>query len=357
MPIAARRILVVLPNWVGDVVLATPALRALRAGAGEARIDYLLRPYLRDVLDGSRLNDGEYHWSTAKGLSRLSEDATLARKLSTEKYDTAILFTNSWRSALLTRAARIPRRVGYAREARGWLLTDKLYHMRENGRFVPSPITPDYARLVEQLGISVNDRKLRLDVTDAHEGAAAQLRAHYDMAPKRYAVINPGGAFGAAKLWLPDRFAAVCDGLHADHGLKSVIVGAPREADLLRDISSRAASRPVPLIDPPTTLGSLKAIIRDAAIMICNDTGPRHYANAFDTPTVAVFGPTHQEWTDTGYAGEIKLQIPVDCGPCQKKTCPLDHRCMTGLTADMALQAADTLLSGAAARRLPVRSA
>ncbi len=357
MPSENRRVLVVLPNWVGDVVLATPALRALRAGLADARIDYLLRPYLREVLDGSDLHDGEHHWSAAGGFARFREDAALAGALARQRFDTAILFTNSWRSALVARTARIPRRIGYAREGRGWLLTDRLRHKRANGRYVPTPITPDYARLVEQVGVRVSDMKLRLGVTPAQEQAAEELRAHYGLEPKAYAVINPGGAFGAAKLWLPERFAAVCDGLRAAHGLTSVIVGAPREADLLRSIASKAVSKPLPLIDPPTTLGSLKVIVRDAALMVCNDTGPRHYANAFNTPTVTIFGPTHQEWTDTDYADDIKLQIPVDCGPCQKKVCPLDHRCMRGVTTEMVLAAADSLLRGPTARRLPVRTA
>jgi heptosyltransferase-2 len=112
----------------------------------------------------------------------------------------------------------------------------------------------------------------------------------------------------------------------------------------MREIVRLAKTDVICCDQPGTTLGSLKPLIRDAALLVCNDTGPRHYGNAFGVPTVTIFGPTHQEWTDTDYAGEIKIQVPVDCGPCQLPTCPLDLRCMTGVTSEMVMDKIRVLL-------------
>jgi heptosyltransferase-2 len=193
----------------------------------------------------------------------------------------------------------------------------------------------------------VGDQQLRLGVSPEQEQEGTTLLARYGLeragssrSAHGYAVINPGAAFGAAKCWLPERFAEVCDRLHDQGGLRCAIVGAPGELPLMRRIADLAKTQPIVFDNPPTTLGTLKVVIRDAALLVCNDTGPRHYGNAFGVPTVTIFGPTHQEWTRTGYAGETRLQAKVECGPCQLPRCPLDHRCMTQVTSGMVLDSA-----------------
>ena len=187
--------------------------------------------------------------------------------------------------------------------------------------------------------------KLSRDFTPEQEAAGRELLERHGLRQTAYALLNPGAAFGAAKCWPPERFAALCDALREQVGLWPVLFGAPGELPLLRRIASRARG-PVAVCERPgTTLGSLKVLVRGARLMVCNDTGPRHYALAFGVPTVTLFGPTHQAWTDTGYAGELKLQAPVACGPCQLRACPLDHRCLTALTVDHALHAARTVLA------------
>lgn len=333
-----RRILVTIPNWVGDVVLATPVLAALRACFAGAQITYLMRRYVREVVEGGGWHDAEVFWPERAGWRRQLRTFDLAGRLRAGRFDLALLLTNSFRSALLARLARIRRRVGYARDGRSWLLTDRLKPLKRDGQFVPSPVLDYYAKLAEHVGCVVADRKLRLAITPQQEGAGAELARHYGLDHGRpYAVINPGAAFGAAKCWLPERFAEVCDRLRTELNLLSVIVGAPGESPLMREIARRAKTEVICCDEPGTTLGSLKILIRDAALLICNDTGPRHYGNAFDVPTVTIFGPTHQEWTDTDYAGEIKIQVPVECGPCQLPTCPLDLRCMAGVTTEMVM--------------------
>ncbi|GMU80854.1 MAG: hypothetical protein AMXMBFR47_07250 [Planctomycetota bacterium] len=341
-----QRILVAVPNWVGDVVLATPVFAALRSHFPTAHITFLMRKYVADVVAGAGWHDAQRHWPAAKGVQSLAALRGFSHLLREDAYDTALLLTNSFRSAALAWLARIPRRVGYARDGRSAFLTDRLKPLRRDGAYVPSSVLPYYCRIAEAIGCPVVDRRLRLVVTAEDDAAAARLREAHGFDAVNYAVINPGAAFGAAKCWPADRFAALCDAIAAEFGWTCVIVGAPGEAPLMRSIRDHTRSGRVICMDNPgTTLGSLKPIIRDAALLVCNDTGPRHYGNAFDVPTVTIFGPTHQAWTDTEYTGETKLQIKVDCGPCQLKVCPLDHRCMTGISVEMVLREARALLA------------
>lgn len=342
---AIQRLLVVIPNWVGDVVLATPVLAALRAHFAHARITYLLRPYVADVVDGGGWHDAAVTWPIGRGLGREFRTLRLAARLRAERFDLALLLTNSFRSAFVVWRAGVPRRVGYSREARGWMLTDRLRPARANGEYTPSPVLDYYADLAAHVGCRVDDRRLRLGVTPGQEAAGRSLLRHYGLDDGRpYAVVNPGAAYGDAKCWPPERFAQACDRLRDELGLRPVLVGSPGERTLLRGIAEQAAGPVVCYGEPGTTLGSLKVVVRESALVLCNDTGPRHYGNAFNVPTVTLFGPTHPAWTDTGYAGEIKLQVPVECGPCQLRNCPLDLRCMTGLTVERVMEAAREVL-------------
>ena len=352
-----QRVLVVVPNWVGDVVLATPVLAALRARLPGARITYLMRRHVSEILAGGGWHDDEVYWPQApRGTIpaqtwwRLTHGGPvglvrLARQLAAQRFDLALLLTNSLRSALVAWLAGIPRRVGYAREGRGPLLTDALTPLRLGGDYVPVPMLAYYAALARAVGCETIEQRLRLVVTPEQEAGGRALQTHYGLTPGRYAVVIPGANFGAAKCWLPERFAEVCDELRERRELTPVLAGSPGELPLLRRIAGLARGPVTACENPATTLGTLKPLVRDAAVLVCNDTGPRHYGLAFDVPTVTIFGPTFQEWTDTDHPGEVKLQARVPCGPCQLKRCPLDLVCMKRVgTADV-MAAVDGLLA------------
>ena len=169
------------------------------------------------------------------------------------------------------------------------------------------------------------------------------LRAGLD-SQSLLAILNPGGN-NPAKRWPADRFAAVAAHLGAA-GLRVLINGSPGEADLAAQITQLSGGRAISLPALGVTLGSLLGVLATgrARIMVTNDTGPRHIAAAFGVPVVTIFGPTHMEWTEIYFSKERKVSIPVFCGPCQKKTCPLDHRCMTRVTPAMVHDAAVQLL-------------
>ncbi len=356
-----QRILVVQPSWVGDAVMATPALRALRQLYPDAHISYLLRRYVKGLYAGMPWADQLLTYRTDKTKGRTGKNAfELAARLRAGRFDLAVLLPNSFKTALVCKMAQIPRVFGYERDGRGFLLTDRLLPTKLGGKFVPSPIINAYMALPRYLGSASRDLRMELFVTDADRRAGEAVLARCGLDPTLHRpaaagrppliVLNPGAQYGAAKLWPADRFAALADRFTRDLGATVLLSASPKERAIVEAIRRHTTGPTVDLSSAGMTLGSLKDVVRRCDLMVTNDTGPRHVAAAFGVPVVTVFGPTHPEWTDIYYPAERQVRIDVFCGPCQKKVCPLDHRCMTGVTPDMVWDAALQLL-------LPARSA
>lgn len=339
----AQRLLIVMPSWLGDTVMATPTLRALRQLYPAAHIAALVRGNLRPLV-------AECPWvdrilttrPTRKGMAdgRRRGFLALARRLSAGKFDTVVLLPNSFRTALLARLAGIPRRVGYERDGRGALLTDRLLPRRAAGHFVPVPTIDYYLGLARYLGAPEADPAMALFTRPDDDARARELLGRAGCAfrpdgrPERTLVIlNPGASFGDTKMWYPERFAAVADRCASELGATVALSGAPKERAILDQVRRAARS---PLIDLPALgldLTLLKSVIRSASLLITNDTGPRHIAAAFGVPVVTVFGPTDPVWAHIGFAKERQVMTHLYCQPCQKKKCPLrgtpdDHQCM-----------------------------
>lgn len=342
----ADRILVVLPNWVGDLVLATPALRALRTQFPRAHIAFLVKSPVADVLSGGDWMDEVIHWPAGKSRDKRRQGFLgLASQLRDRKFDWAVLMTNSFRSALLARLAGIKRRIGYDREGRGLLLTDKLLPERADGKFIPVPMTRYYNAIARYLGSRDVPSQLELFTTPDDEAVAERaLAAAGVTAGRPIVVVNPGASFGPAKRWLPQRFAEVADQLASRHNAAVFITCGPKEIETAREVARHLRAPATVLDNPVMKLGPLKALVRRASLLVTNDTGPRHFANAFGTPVVTIFGPTDPKWTETDSPTERMLMVKVHCGPCMKRVCPLDHRCMTWVSTEMVLASAEELL-------------
>jgi heptosyltransferase-2 len=353
--IEPRKILVVQPSWVGDAVMATPALRAMRECYPKAHIAYMMKRYVKPLYTGVPWADqlityrsGKTEKKAGKGLFDLSG------RLRGAKFDLAVLLPNSFQTALVCKMANIPRIVGYERDGRGFLLSDKLLPRKEKGKFVPTPIVKYYMGLAHYLGSQCRDFTMKLFVTESERreacdvleacGLSREIERPAASGKPPLIMLNPGAQFGAAKCWPVEYFATLADRLVDELGATILISGAPRERKIVEGISRSMRHAPVDLLSKGSTLGTLKEIVRRCDLMITNDTGPRHIAAAFDVPVVTLFGPTHPEWTEINFAKERKLAVKVFCGPCQKKTCPLDHRCMTRLTPPMVYDAAIELL-------------
>lgn len=305
-PAKPLRLLVVMPSWLGDCVMATPALRRLRASLPGSFIGGLIRPGMDELFEGGDLFD-ELHVERAAGIMAKKHAAA---KIRPRRYDTALLFTNSFSTALCVRMAGVPRRIGYDRDARGFLLTDRLAPPRRaDGSWLPVPAAVYYWRATDALLTGSGPAWpaaaalpagvfLELPISPRQEDAAAALLARAGVATSdRLVLLNPGGN-NPAKRWPVGRYAALADHLFTTRGLRPLVNGSPAELDLCRDLASRCSgTRPVVLPDHAITVGALKGVVKRCSLMVTNDTGPRHIAAAFGVPLVTLFGPTDHRWT------------------------------------------------------------
>jgi heptosyltransferase-2 len=266
--------------------MATPLLRAAREALPQARIIAACRRGLDELLAGSPWLDEVIAGDTKTTRGMFG----LARRLRRLAPEAAILLPNSFRSALLARLAGAARRVGYIRYGRSVLLSRGLAPPRPK---VPVPALGSYARLgAWALGTEAIDARMELFVTDDQQAEAARL---VEGVGRPYAVLCPG-ANKAAKRWPADRFALVADSL-SGRGLAVAATGSPSERGVVAEVAAAAGATVWDLAERGITLGSLKAVIADADLMITNDTGPRHIAAAVGTPVVTLFGPTDHRWT------------------------------------------------------------
>ncbi|QDT25431.1 ADP-heptose--LPS heptosyltransferase 2 [Gimesia panareensis] len=345
------KIAVFLPNWIGDAVMATPALRALRDEFSNAEITAIQKPYVAEVLNGLDLVDHSLDWVSEKSLKTQLQ---FLRQLRQERFDLAVLFPNSFRSACLSFLAGIPRRVGIQRDGRGWLLTDVL---SAKDRSTPYPAMDEYLRIVAHLiGEESSDlqansglsRKMELAVTEADRQRWESFWNKQSAEFKRHPLIclNPGGAFGAAKHWPVAHFAELAQRLAGELQKSVLVVCGPAEKEEAIQIVEQANHPLVTsLADEPLHLGLTKAAIQQAELLVTTDSGPRHFAAPFDVPVVTLFGPTHIMWSETFYDRGQHLQLAMDCGPCQQRVCPLGHhRCMKDLSAARVFDAVVSLL-------------
>ena len=316
-----------MPSWVGDAVMATPTLRILREMLPGAFIGGLVRPGIDQLLSGSSLFD-EMHVGRASGVMGPKR---LAAKVRPRRYEAALLLTNSFSTALITRLAGVPRRIGYERDARSFLLTDHLTPPRRRevepykrsstdpGAWAPIPACNYYFRLathfLRSLGVEPPAElgPLELATTPDDDRAAAELLEAAGIPIEsqrrtRFALLNPG-ANDPAKRWPPDRFAALADYLIEHHAMTVLVNGSPAERPLVTELINHArhADRIINLTQHAMTLATLKGVVRRTRLVVTNDTGPRHIAAAFSIPVVTLFGPTDRRWTTIPFEDEIEL--------------------------------------------------
>lgn len=356
-PSKTLRLLVVCPSWVGDAVMATPALRLIRQRMPGILIGVLTKPGVDEILAGLDCFD-EIHVARGSGVMG---PKFVAAKVRPRRYDTALLLTNSFSTALIARIAGIPRRIGYERDGRGLLLTDRLQAPRRaNGSWAAIPACLYYHRAAcALLGITGHDAEflppdshLELAITPDQERAGeAVLDAAGVREGERIAILNPGGN-NPAKRWPAERFARVAERLIESHGARVLVNGAPAEREVLREVIGSVREplreRCAALCDLGVTLGSLKGVVRRASIMVTNDTGPRHIAGAFGVPLVTMFGPTDHRWTSipTRPGGEELILVADPSLPPEEMANDHPERCrIERITTESVLAGVDSLLA------------
>jgi len=344
----ARKILLRAPNWVGDVVLSLPALEAVRARFPQAELAVLARPSVGEIF--SRRGDVQRvlpfeHRGKHRGAAGLLR---LAAELRRERFDLAVLFQNAFQAALLAFLAGIPRRVGYARDARGPLLTHPIAVPKRWE--IPPHETFYYLELVRRAGWLaalpvVEQIQLAEPAPDVVERMKHRLRelGVTDGANRLRVVVAPGATYGSAKCWLPERYATLADRLVEAFNAAVLLCGPPAEARLGDAIAARMKTKPVSLIGQ-TTLEEFLAVLATADLFIGNDSGAMHLAAGLGLPQVCIFGPTDETGTGPLNPRARLVKQPVSCSPCFLRRCPVDHRCMTRISVDEVWQAVEAAL-------------
>lgn len=317
--------------------MCTPALRALAREFPAARLTVAARSSGCDLLAGLPWITDTLPLPAKLGLA----DMRRAAQQLGGRPDIAVIFPHSFRAALLARVVGAPQRVGYARGGRALLLTHRVPPHREGGRITPIYMADEYLGLARAVG--GQDDGLGLELAVSPEADAA-VRAALPEGDGPVVAVCPGAAFGPSKCWPAERYAAVADALHAEHGARCMLLTGPGEEET-RAAVLRAAK--APLIDvqgAKPSLAKLKAAIAAADLLIGNDSGPRHIAIAFQRPVICVMGPTSPRYTTSPYERGAVLRVDVPCGPCQKPICATDHRCMTAITPEQVVAAARSWL-------------
>ena len=325
------------PNWVGDAVLAIPAMKAIRARFPDAEITLLVRPWVSGLFTAAPFIDRIWAEPRPSGAGAWMR---LARGIRERRFDTAVLFPNSFESAAMAFLGRVPQRIGYARDGRSWLLTDRV--RRTSG---PQHQVEYYLELARALYADASQPSIRIQATaEEKEQARALLATERIGATDRYIVINPGAAYGSAKRWGHDRFAETADRLGTELSVKVVIIGSEAERVIAEQVRS-SMTVPAAILNGRTSLETLIGVISGAALMVTNDSGPMHIAAALEVPTVAVFGATNDAATGPWGTRARVVKEAVDCSPCMLRECPIDHRCMTRVTAEAVCRAAREVMS------------
>ncbi|MGE0607920.1 MAG: lipopolysaccharide heptosyltransferase II [Pirellulales bacterium] len=336
---------VFLPNWIGDAVMAGPALRALRKHYGpDATLIGVMRPYVADVLAETNWLDCSCHYSPRSSSFELGSWNVLKR-LRRQRLDAAILFSNSLRTAMLAFGAGAEERIGYARHGRGPLLTKRLSPPRQEGTIIPTPTVDYYLALAAAVGCPPESPRLELATSKGDERAADIAWRKLGLDEDRPMVaFNCSGAYGAAKLWPVEHFAALARRVADELSASILVLCGPSERKTAEAIVNQAKHRHVvSLANEPLGIGLSKACIRRSQLLVTTDSGPLHIAAAFDVPYIGLFGPTPPICVQNPTARAVALQADIDCLGCQERTCPLGHhRCMKDLSVERVLRAVAT---------------
>ena len=337
-----RRIVVRGPNWLGDAVMCEPALSQVRTLFPQAEITLLVKPGIADLLAQHPEVNRTLVYDDRGRHAGLVGKWSLVAVLRRHRFDLAILFQNAFEAALISFLAGIPRRFGYATDGRTLLLTDPV---TVPPRTAQRHQVEYYWDLLKPLGGHGPAPAPRLFVTPDESALIAGRLADAGIGPSDPVIgVNPGSTYGHAKRWLPDRYAEVVNRAVTDVQGRSgarvgvAILGAKGEEPLGKAIADQIKTRTV-VCSGQTTVRELMALVKRCQLFLTNDTGPMHVAAAFKVPLVAVFGPTDWQTTSPFGVDAQLVRQPVSCAPCLLRECPIDHRCMTGVTVEQVYDA------------------
>jgi len=330
------KILIRATNWVGDAIMALPALRVVRARFSDAEIAILARPYVADIYRDQRICNQFINYDPNGIHAGISGREWLAHELRAQKFDVALLLQNAFDAAWLVWRANIPERIGYARDGRSLLLT-KPVPVPKPGE-IPAHEKFFYLELLRRAGWMdslPNECFIALTVPEVKRRRAAEFLAESGARPHVLRVaIGAGASYGSAKCWPPPRFAELTSRLQAQNDADVILFGTAAESAVSNAIAAGMRQPPINLIGK-TAIADLPALLSQCHLFIGNDSGAMHVAAAVGLPVVAVFGPTDPLGTAPVTPRCTIVQEKPYCSPCFLRRCPTDHRCMTKVTPDM----------------------
>jgi len=356
------RILVRGVNWLGDAVMTTPALLRLREKFPNAHIVLLTPEKLTDLW--------QHHSAVNETIAFAPGERifSVSRRLRAEKFELALVLPNSPRAALEVWLAKIPRRVGYVRPLRNWLLTSAVAPrvqaapmrkrtpgeirkliaapMPQNSRSQFHPAAHqvhEYLHLVAALDANPEPVSPQLTVTP-EDRVSARKKFALEKVDGLVFGLNPGAEYGPAKRWPVENFIAAAKEIQKRTNCVWVLFGGKNDAELAQQIESATGNRQSAVFNlaGKTSLRELMSLLKLCRVLLTNDTGPMHVAAALGTPVVVPFGSTSPELTGPGLPGDPRhhlLRADAPCSPCFLRKCPIDFRCMTGITVERVVEA------------------
>ncbi len=336
------KIMIRAANWVGDAIMTTPVIRAVRKNYPKAKIFVLAKPWVIPVYENNPnvdeillYDNGGLH---KKGFGTLR----LAKDLRKYQFDLTILMQNAFEAGLISFLGGIKKRVGYNTDGRGLLLNKGI---KLNPILKKKHLIDYYIGILKGADLEEDGRKLDLFLSSADREFANHFLQKNSMAPSRPVIgINPGATGGTAKRWFPERYARICEHLSEQFKVKIVIFGGPEDNALGEYIAGLSKGNCINIAGT-TTLGQAFALIEKCSLFITNDSGLMHAAAALNINQVALIGSTDHVATAPSNDNSIIVKVPMACSPCLKDVCPTDHQCMDKITVDMVLETCNSLLN------------
>ena len=338
----AKNILIRGTNWIGDAVMTLPAVRAIRNTFPGAQISVLAKPWVAEIFNLCPDVDEVIVFQSPGSHSGIAGKLRLARELKARRFDAAILLQNAIEAAIITWLAGIPVRAGYNSDGRGLLLTHSVRRTEAVKRVHQIQY---YLEMVKSLGCRSTEADVHLHPGNEYENLSEKILSEHGIGREGFIVgLAPGAAYGPAKRWLPERFAAVGDRLIEDLSAQVVLFGSNEDRKSADLVQQHANHRFINLAGK-TNLKEAIAVISRCTLFISNDSGLMHIAGALNIPTVAIFGSTNPVTTSPVGDRSVVIYKGASCSPCLKETCPTDFRCMEMISVEEVCETARGLLT------------
>lgn len=335
-----RKIVVRGTNWLGDAVMSVPALRELSRIFPESEIVLHSKDSVNGIFADADFIDRIMPYESSASRIRRTIDET--DKLAEDDFDLAVLFPNSFESALASRLAKIPRRIGYNKDLRGLLLTHPIpvpeWKDKQHEVFYYLNLVAEVERkFLGKSSVPAGPPDISLTVSDERRAWALRLLEDFGAdTSKKLIAIGAGSTNSIAKRWPAERFALLAEALAIDAGADIILLGSDSEVPIANAVAERCRASTINAAGK-TTVDEAAAVLSIVDLLVSNDMGLAHLAPAVGTKTAVIFGPTDPITTRPYSDNAVVIRVDVDCSPCMLRECPIDHRCMTRIPVESVL--------------------